>query len=434
MKYFLYKKSIAYISILLLSTSVLGCSKTSTNTNMSPPIPSISPDTNTDSDDSLQLNEESFENDVIANNSFIKGADISSIISLEDSGVKFYDFNGDECDIFNILNSSGVNYIRVRIWHNPYDSNGNGYGGGNNDLAKAIEIGKRATDNNMKLLVDFHYSDFWADPAKQKAPKAWADMDITSKSTALYDYTYESLKSMLKEGINIGMVQIGNETTSGICGENNWENMSTLFNSGIKAVRDISKENNTEILTAIHFTNPEKDGHYEWLAKQLDTYNVEYDVFASSYYPYWHGTLDNLKTQLNNISTTYNKKVLVAETSYAYTLNNGDSHHNTIGDVSSLVSGYDATVEGQSTYLRDLKETVKSIGDSALGVFYWEPAWLPVSDKSSWETHGSGWAASYAKEYDPEDAGKWYGGSAVDNQALFDFNGKPLDSLKVFGE
>lgn len=235
---------------------------------------------------------------------FIKGVDISSIISLENSGVKFYNEGGAEQDIFQTVHEAGVNYVRVRIWNNPFDTAGKGYGGGNNDLATAIEIGKRATANGMKLLVDFHYSDFWADPAKQHTPKAWANLSFEDKKTALYEYTKVSLQALLNAGIDIGMVQVGNETNGQFVGESNWTKMSQLFNEGSKAIREI----NPNILVALHFTNPESAGRYATIAKNLQDNNVDYDVFASSYYPFWHGTLSNLTAVLKQVADTYGKK------------------------------------------------------------------------------------------------------------------------------
>lgn len=359
---------------------------------------------------------------------FIKGVDISSIISEENSGVKFYNEAGQVQDIFKTLHDAGVNYIRVRVWNNPYDANGNGYGGGNNDLAKAIEIGKRASENGMKLLVDFHYSDFWADPGKQMVPKAWANLSYDDKKTALYNYTKDSLQAMLNQGIDIGMVQIGNETTNGIAGETDWTKMCGLFDAGSKAVRDV----NPKILVALHFTNPETPGRYATIADTLSKNNVDYDVFASSYYPNWHGTLSNLTSVLKNVADTYGKKVMVAETSYPYTKTDGD-----LG--SGQTFDYPITVQGQANEIREVMNVVASVGSAGLGVFYWEPAWIPVGpledlvqNKLLWEKYGSGWAASYAKEYDPTDAGVFYGGSAAVNEALFDVTGHPLASLKVF--
>lgn len=365
---------------------------------------------------------------------FIKGVDISSILALEESNVKFYSEDGKEQDIFKTLSDAGVNHVRVRIWNDPYDLEGNGYGGGNNDLDAAIEMGKRATNNGMKLLVNYHYSDFWADPAKQFAPKAWKNMDLNEKKSELYDFTKDSLQKMLNQGIDIGMVQIGNETNNGIAGETGWANMSALFNEGSRAVREID----SNILVALHFTNPERSGSYNSIAENLKNNNVDYDVFASSYYPFWHGTLDNLTNVLKDVANTYDKKVMVAETSYVYTAEDGDGHGNTSPDPGQVLD-YPITVQGQADALRDVFEAVVNVGDAGIGVFYWEPAWLPVGppeqleqNKHLWEKDGSGWAASYSKEYDPDDAGQWYGGSSWDNQALFDFKGYPLPSLNVF--
>ncbi|WP_058308989.1 glycosyl hydrolase 53 family protein [Gracilibacillus massiliensis] len=368
---------------------------------------------------------------------FIKGVDVSSILALEESGVNFYSEEGAEQDIFTTLADSGVNYVRVRVWNDPYDDDGNGYGGGNNDIDKAIEIGKRATENGMKVLVDFHYSDFWADPAKQQAPKDWKDLNFEDKKSALYDYTKNSLQQMIDAGIDIGMVQVGNETNSKLAGEDDWDKISQLFNEGSKAIKEIDDN----ILVALHFTNPESAGRYETLAQTLEDNQVDYDVFASSYYPFWHGTLDNLTSVLKNVADNYDKQVMVAETSYTYTEEDGDGHGNTAPQDSGQTINYPVTVQGQATAVRDVFEAVANVGDAGIGVFYWEPAWLPVGNpdnidhdqnKQIWEEYGSGWATSYAAEYDPHDAGEWYGGSAVDNQALFDFRGHPLPSLNIF--
>lgn len=369
-------------------------------------------------------------------NDFIMGVDVSSVISLEQSGVTFYNWQGAEQDIFQTLKESGVNYIRVRVWNDPYDKDGNGYGGGNNDLEKAIEIGKRATAQGMKLLVDFHYSDFWADPAKQKTPKAWENSNLEQKIEYVYHDTKEGIETLLAEGIDVGMVQIGNETTTKICDISDLSDMCKIFQSGIQAIQEINTKQNKTIMTVIHLTNPEKGTFTSW-AKTLSDNKVEYDVLATSYYPYWHGTLENLTKELSNVANTYDKKVMVAETSYAYTLEDGDGHDNTISLEESLVDGYPATVQGQANSIRDVIEAVTKVGENGIGVFYWEPAWLPVGtdlekNQELWERYGSGWASSYSGEYDPEDAGKWYGGSAVDNQALFDFTGHPLSSLNIF--
>ena len=371
---------------------------------------------------------------------FILGMDASCVPSLEAGGVKYYDYDGTEKDVYQILSENGINYIRVRVWNDPYDANGNGYGGGNCDIDNAIAIGKRATQYGMKLLVNFHYSDFWADPGKQMVPKAWKSMNIDEKTEALYQYTKDCLQKLVDAGVDVGMVQIGNETNGAMCGENSsalggWKKIMQLMSAGSKAVREVCPK----ALVAVHFANPEKSDSYKSYAKNLEYYGVDYDVFASSYYPFWHGTLDNLSAVLSDIATTYNKKVMVAETSYAYTAEDTDFNGNTIGEGGAFVKNYPFTVQGQANLVRDVIDTVVNKTTNGIGVFYWEGTWISAGGESweenalLWEKYGSGWASSYAAGYDPNDAGQYYGGCAVDNQAFFDAEGHVLESLKVFG-
>lgn len=364
---------------------------------------------------------------------FIMGMDASCVPALEASGVQYRDFDGEVKDVYEILSNNGINYIRVRVWNDPYDSDGNGYGGGNCDIDNAIEIGKRATANGMKLLVDFHYSDFWADPAKQMVPKAWAKMSVTEKADALYNYTVTCLEKLVEAGVDVGMVQIGNETNGYFCGHKVWSDIATLMRAGSQAVREVCPD----ALVAVHFANPEKTSNYRNYAYYLAAQQVDYDVFASSYYPYWHGTLENLSEILTEIATTYGKKVMVAETSYAFTPDDSDFSSNTIGEGGAYVKDYPFTVQGQANLVRDVIDTVAHI-EGGIGVFYWEGTWITVGTESweinsaLWEKHGSGWASSYSTDYDPNDAGKYYGGCAVDNQAFFDSQGRALESLKIF--
>ena len=365
---------------------------------------------------------------------FILGMDASSVIAEERSGVKYYNFDGEEQDIFRTLAENGVTHIRVRVWNDPYDGQGRGYGGGNNDIDTAVEIGKRATKYGMKLIVDFHYSDFWADPGKQMVPKAWKDMDIETKTQAAYEYTRDCLQKLKKAKVDVGMVQVGNETNGALCGEKTWFNIQYIMQAGSQAIREVYPE----ALVAVHFANPEKAGAYAEYAKKLDYYQVDYDVFASSYYPFWHGTLENLSSVLTDISQRYGKKVMVMETSYAYTGEDTDFNGNTISDGGTYTKDYPFTVQGQANSVRNVIDTVAHV-PKGIGVVYWEGAWITVGTASweenhkLWEEFGSGWASSYAASYDPDDAGKYYGGSAVDNQAMFGPDGHPLESLKVFG-
>ena len=369
---------------------------------------------------------------------FMLGVDVSTALAQENSGVVYYNEDGNEQDIMKTLAENGVNTIRLRVWNDPYDAEGNGYGGGNNDLETAITLGKRATQYGLGVIIDFHYSDFWADPAKQMVPKAWEGMDLASKAEALYTYTYESMDKLLDEGVNVVMVQVGNETTTGMAGEKNWSAIGVLMNRGSQAVREISEKYKKDILVGVHFTNPENAPQYIKYADYLVKFKVDYDVFISSYYPYWHGTLENLTSVLSQIANDYGKKVMVGEISYAYTMEDGDTNGNTISADSAVNLPYSVTIQGQADCIRDTTAALTSIGESAIGICYWEPAWIPVPGESweersaLWEKHGSGWASSYAGDYDPNDAGIYFGGSAWDNQAMFDYSGKPLASLSVF--
>lgn len=377
---------------------------------------------------------------------FIRGVDISSIIAQEESGVVYYNEEGQEQDIFQTLAQNGVNYVRVRVWNDPYDEAGNGYGGGNCDTDIAAKIGARAAQYGMKLCVDYHYSDFWADPNKQQCPKAWEGMAIEEKSEALYQFTKESLAKIIDAGAVVGMVQIGNEINHGMSGEIDWGKRRQLMQAGSKAIREIEQEKGQNILIAVHFTDvSDKDGILGFAQKLVDK-EIDYDVFAVSYYPFWHGTMENLTDTLCAVVEQYGKKVVVAENSYLYTTEDGDGSGNSV-DGGGVVEGYPATVQGQTNEVRDVCAAVADVGEAGLGLFYWEPAWIPVGvydaqasdaasvlagNKELWESKGSGWASSYAGSYDPKDAGKYYGGSSWDNQALFDFEGHPLASLKVF--
>ncbi|MDD6051760.1 MAG: glycosyl hydrolase 53 family protein [Clostridiales bacterium] len=363
---------------------------------------------------------------------FALGMDVSSVLALENAGVKYYDHDGNERDLFDILQENGVNYIRVRVWNDPFDAEGQGYGGGNNDINAAVEIGKRATAHGMRLLVDFHYSDFWADPAKQMAPKAWKNKRTTAKVKLLGEYTAACLKQLRDAGVDVGMVQLGNESNNGLAGEKSWANITKFMAEGAAAVRAIYPE----ARICVHFANPEKADNYYTYAAKLAEGGVDYDIFATSYYPYWHGTLENLKTVLSTIAKQYGKQVMVAETSYAYTAEDGDFFGNTIGEGGGYLKPYPFTQQGQVNHIADVIEAMNEIG--GIGVFYWEGAWVPVpggsweANHTLWEKYGAGWASSYASEYDPGDAGKFYGGCACDNQCLFDFGGHALESLKVF--
>lgn len=366
---------------------------------------------------------------------FIRGMDASAVLSVEKSGAKYYGYDGKEQDVFETLAESGVNYIRLRVWNDPYDENGNGYGGGDNDVATAIELGKRATQYGMKVNIDFHYSDFWADPKRQHAPKAWEGMSADEKADALYDFTKESLTQILDAGVDVGMVQVGNEINNGMSGETDVPAVMGLLSAGSRAVREIADSYGKDIRIVLHYTNIEDNEEVDAMAANLKEYGVDYDIFGLSYYPFWDGTNENMQNVAKNIMDRYGKKVVIAETSYCYTEKDGDGFGNSFDGIEDAVDGYAPTVQSQATMIRDICAAANEVG--VLGVFYWEGTWIPVGSEDQdnsalWEKYGSGWASSYSAEYDPDDAGLYYGGCSWDNQAMFDFTGHPLPSLNVF--
>lgn len=379
---------------------------------------------------------------------FLRGVDISSYLSEIESGVKYKDFNGKELDekgFFGLLADCGVNAVRLRIWNDPADKDGNSYGGGHCDLDTAVTIGKWASEAGLQVLADFHGSDFWADPSKQKAPKAWAHYTFDDKCSALSEFFKSGMERFYNEGVNVTMVQVGNEINNGFAGETDRERIDTLLGLGSAAVREAAKAAGKEVKVVLHYTNPDSSNLIDY-AEDLKTRGVDYDVFAVSYYPFWHGTTERLTEQLRTVADNYGKQVMVAETSYVYTDEDGDGSANSVSSGGTgIVLKYDISVQGQANEVRDVIDAVRKAG--GIGVFYWEPAWIPVGvcdfesgsgeavlekNREIWETFGSGWASSYAKTYDPKDAGVYYGGSSWDNQAMFDFEGNPLESLKIF--
>lgn len=350
---------------------------------------------------------------------FIKGADVSIMPELERNGTKFYD-NGIEQDGLTILKNHGVNWIRVRIWNNPYVVGPEGIGGGNTDEAKAIEMAKRAKALGMKVLVDFHYSDFWVDPGQQKKPDAWKNDSGDKLVDDVYAYTAKVMQDFNAQGVTPDMVQVGNELNNGMLwpeaqltedNPNGYKFLAKLLNAGLQAVHDNDKDN--KVKTMIHLAGVDVNLYHTFFDNLIVKNKVnDFDIIGMSFYPFWHGTMDDLKNTMNDVSAKYNKDVIAVETAFGYTLEDADFEKNNFGTNEEKVGGYKATVQGQATGLRDVMATVASVNDNrGLGIFYWAPDWV-INEKVGWKSNG--------------------GGNGWDNLTLFDTKGNALESMDTF--
>ena len=351
-----------------------------------------------------------------------------------------------------ILKDNGVNYIRLRIWNDPYNEKGETYGGGDSTVDNGLKIGKEATKYGMKVLVDFHYSDFWADPAKQILPKAWQKdaNDPDKMCENIHDFTKDTLQKFKDAGVDVGMVQVGNEITKGMAGIHNkdsnnsvWKNESQYsvldryLNAGSKAVREIPPD----ALVTLHIETPNRQ-IYSMIMDAWEKGNVDYDVLGSSYYPFWWNTPDMLR-DVQTLAKERGKLFAVMETAWVNSYEDGDGTPNSIGSDYGLYQ-YEIGPQGQVDELTDMYKVLTE-QDNGLGGFYWEPGWIPVkAGWTNWEynkevadKYGTGWASKGAVGYAPDDEMYYngqpsWGGSSWDNATLFDIQGNALQSLKFY--
>lgn len=384
--------------------------------------------------------------------STIRGIDISSYTALKKAGVKYYDNEGKEASLLKVLSDNGVNYIRIRIWNDPYNEKGETYGGGSNDVKAGLEIAKEAAKYNIKVLLGFHYSDFWADPAVQLLPKAWEkDRNNQEKMCSnVYEFNKETLEQFKDAGADIGMVQVGNEISQGMMGimhrtkANVWQEeeksvlIDSYLNAGARAVRECVPD----ALVAIHLDTLNlsiyKDAMNAWERDKVD-----YDVLGSSSYAFWAGKnmLGNVRKAGNYVASR-GKLFAVLETSWLNSQKDADGTVNMVNNTKDAV--YKVGPQGQADMLSDLYDAILS-NDNGLGAFYWEGAWIPV--KAGWvnwkynkemaNEFGTGWATENAGGYYPKsklyyNGNPVWGGDSWDNQTLFDDKGYPLDSLRFY--
>lgn len=319
---------------------------------------------------------------------FYFGADLSYVNEMEDCGAT-YRMDGVQRDPYEIFRDSGHNLVRIRLWHSPDWTRYSTL----DDVRRSI---RRARAAGMRVLLDFHYSDDWADGDKQWIPRAWANIGTTEElARAVYDYTLRTLQTLNSEGLMPEMVQVGNETNREILGRTDWDwaNRSTdwtrnaaLLNAGIRAVRDAGRGASIQPLVMLHIAQPENVE--PWFAAATQAGVTDYDLIGISYYRKWSTQgLDGLGQVINRVRHRYNKGVILVETSYPWTQDGADSAANLLGP-DTLLEGYPATIDGQRRYMIDVTQTV--ISNGGVGVVYWEPAWVSTRCSTRWG-QGSHW-------------------------------------------
>ena len=371
---------------------------------------------------------------------FAYGVDASTVLEVEQGGGKFYvQENGQwkEKELFRALADGGATHARIRIWNDPYDALGNRYGGGTNSVDNDIIIARRAQQAGLKVMLDFHYSDSWADPGKYYVPKMWANESPNDIPDKVYDFTKESLQKFYDAGISVAAVQVGNEINPGIAGLSsaNYSRLSKLIANGIKAVKEVYPE----AKSIVHYTDILYYSTLFTRVGYLKKYKALPDIIGLSYYPYWHGSLENLQMVCDTLATDYGTEVQVVETAWGFSDDWNDWSNNQYSSSTyGEAGGYETSPQGQASVLADIIDVLSKVPNhKGTGIYYWEPAWLP-NEYSGWITneglyyneHGVDWTTKQT----PEQHGA-VGGvqkSAWSNQALFDYEGKALDSLYTY--
>ena len=370
---------------------------------------------------------------------YYKGMDISTLLEVEKCGGKFYD-KGQEREVLSILKDYDVNAVRIRLWNDPYSEEGEPYGAGTNDFKSVVELSKRAKEKGFDILLDYHYSDFWADPGKQFVPKAWRGYSVEELERAVYEYTKKTLLALKEERLLPDMVQVGNELSNVLLWPYGkvpeYDNIARFVSAGIRAVKEVSDMALAEgiisekILIMIHLDNGGNNALYrEWFDNYIKR-GEDFDIIGLSYYPFWHGTFDMLQNNMHDIAQRFGKELIIAEVSMGHTMEDyaeyeklAPEQRKGMATRPALVEKieYPMTLEGQKEFMKELFRRIASVPEGkGRGYFYWEPAWIPVP--------GSGWATECSLKY-MEDKGPC--GNEWANQALFDYKGNALPTWEA---
>jgi arabinogalactan endo-1,4-beta-galactosidase len=335
---------------------------------------------------------------------FLRGADLSEFDQLSDHGAPWADSNGRTANLLQLMKSRGINTIRLRAWVDP----GDGYCGSE----RTIAVGREVKAAGLKLLLDLHYSDTWADPGRQTKPVAWETLAGADLERHVFLYTRDLVAQMTAQGARPDIVQIGNEISGGMLWDDgriddggetsaSWDRFARLVGAGIDGARAAGA---TSIM--VHHDQGASHERCRHFFASLLARNVDFEIIGLSYYPWWHGSMEALTDNLERLAADFGKPLIVVETAYPWTLAWQDATHNPVGRVAQLLPDHPATPEGQAAFVRRLIERVESTpGGLGAGVFYWGAAAI------SRPTLGSSW----------------------ENMTLFDFQGRELPGLRALG-
>ncbi len=343
-----------------------------------------------------------------ATDSMLLGADLSFMRQEQAAGTQFTD-GGAAASPIQILKAHGANYVRMRLWRNPP--------AGYSDLASDLALARQAKASGMKVYLDIHYSDFWADPQHQDTPAAWQGQDLATLATTVRTYTQDVIAAFAQQGTPVDMVSIGNEIRNGMLwptgqidwtADTGWDNLATLLKAGVAGARSANPPHHQQ-LVMLHFDQGGDNTNSFRFFNNMVTRGVPFDVIGLSYYTFFHGPVASFRDNVDKLATQFGKDIIVAETQSAWTLANGDTTGNFVWQASQLEPGYPASAGGQLSLANDLLSILAQVPNGhGKGLFYWEPEWVP----------GVGWEPG--------------AGAPNDNLTLFDFQGRALPSIGLF--
>lgn len=311
---------------------------------------------------------------------FYFGVDLSYVNEVDDCGAAYRE-DGKLVDAYELFSEHGANLVRARLWIDP---DWTAY----STVPDVIRTFTRAKQAGMATLLDFHYSDNWADPGNQDVPELWADIPEADLPETLYQYTYDTLNTLYQAGLMPEFIQVGNETNAGMVKDIttlDWPRDARLFNAGIRAVRDISAETGFSPKIILHVAQPENAGW--WFREATAAGITDFDVIGLSYYPQWSEfSLADVGGMTTTLRETFGKDVMIVETAYPWTLEAVDETADNI--LYQGISAYPISIAGQRQFMIDLTQTL--ISNGGLGVVYWEPAWVSTPCSTRWG-QGSHW-------------------------------------------